>query len=120
MLELCLNSFFFDSNVNSRNTLDIAGVSATALKGESWATSHVELEIPLMIAGVVIPTGKRTASVLQTVELVLAEMPLVVVMDASMLSLILMMMIPLTPDPALCAMLSSRMSPSGLCSNVTW
>lgn len=103
-----------------RNTVDIAGVSETALREGSWASSHVELAIQLMTAGVVIQTGRKTASVLQTAALVLAEMPLVVVMVASMLSLTLVMMILLTPDPVLFATLSSRTSLSGLCSSETW
>jgi len=45
----------------------------------------VELVTPLMIAGVVTPTGNATGSVLQIVALVLAEMPLVVVMASSTL-----------------------------------
>lgn len=63
----------------------MAGASATAQKGESLVFSHVELAIPLMTAGAVMLTGRKTASVLQTVELVLVEMPLVVAMVASML-----------------------------------
>ena len=52
----------------------------------------MEQAILLMIAGVVTPTGTRTASALLTVALVLAEMPLVAVMVASMLLLILVTM----------------------------
>ncbi|KAB5524562.1 hypothetical protein DKX38_022311 [Salix brachista] len=51
----------------------VEGAYATALKGGDLATSHVEQATLLMIAGVVTPTGKRTASALPTVALVLEE-----------------------------------------------
>lgn len=73
-----------------------------------------------MTAGAVTATGTRTASVLQTVGLVLEEMPLVAVMVASMLSLTQGMMTLLTPNLELYAMLLSRISLSGLFSRGTW
>jgi hypothetical protein len=81
----------YNTNADSIG-FDIAGASATVLKGGDLVTSLVEQAILLMIAGVVTPTGRRTASALLTVALVLAEMPSVAVMVASMLLLILVTM----------------------------
>ena len=83
-------SSLHDTNVDTDSIeFEIAGTSATVLKGGGWVTSLVEQAILLMIAGVATPTGTRTASALLTVALVLAETPSVAVMVASMLLLIL-------------------------------
>lgn len=80
----------------------------------------MELEIPLMIAGVVTVTGSATADALLIVALVLVVMPLEVVMVVSMLSLMLATITLLTPDLEPCAMLLSRMNLFGLCLSVIW
>lgn len=65
--------------------VDITGKSRMELKEGSWDFSPVEQEIPLMIAGVAIPIGNKTESVLQTAALVSAEMQSAAAMESSML-----------------------------------
>ena len=81
----------------------VTGASRIAQREGSWDSSPVELVTPLMIAGVVTPTGTKTGSASQTVALASAETPSVAVMGGSMLSQTLEMMTQLTPSLALCA-----------------